>query len=295
MNSLPQRAESCDLGNTAVLTIIASGIFFVGLMFVCLKAPDKRPLDKEYGINYEDQMDLPRGGDAESALSGGDDYESQGSYPRGSDVYIVSDVASNTDRSLDYAESVGDRSGQSGKSGRSGRSRKSGRGNAYQRPSSDVKHVRSESSASAYSDNISYGGLRGVDIIQEGADVSNRDGRESRSARRFPGACSPDGSAHLVEISKEPPNGSRPYARRGNDAMSAGELTIRRSEQQRISESRLAKIEKMELSIRDESDDMIEKFVEDLNLSFLQDGVEVSDGSPSGLPPARGASKKNYK
>jgi hypothetical protein len=249
-------------------------------------------------------MDLPPAVDAESAMSGGDDYESQGSYPRGSDVYVVSDVASNTDRS-DYAGSVGDRSGQSGRSGRSGRSersrrsRRSGAANAHRRTSSDVKHVRSESTTSANSDNISYGGLRGIDVVREGRggipDVASRDGRESRSARRFPEAPSPGGAIDPVEISKQSPNGFRSRVHPVDDHISATEIAIRRSEQLRISESRVSKIEKMELNTKTGSDDMIEKFVEDLNLSFLQDEVEVTEGSLLGMPSSSTAAKKNYK
>lgn len=280
VDSLAQRAESCDLGSTAVHTIISGCIFFIALMFVCLKAPEKRLLDESYGLKYDNNkshMDEPD--DVESQLSGVNDFESQGSYPRGSDVYIVADAASHTDRSLDY-ESVGGRSARSGHSGRSRRSKASG----ARRGRTELKPVRSETSSA----NSEYG--------REGrrSSLGNRDGRESKSATRFPDDSSREGVANSVDLAKQQNNLRAKGASMdpGFDGrMTAAEIAIRRSEQQRISESRVSKIEKMELSSASQSEDLIEKFVSDLNLSFQQDETEGESGSleiPSALSLGKG-------
>ena len=293
VNSLPQKAESCSLGSTAVYTIISGCIFFVALMFVCLKAPKKRTLDESYGRNYDEtnnnmqhhyptHLPLPQyppqypeaqhhdphlrrqsinstdmhsngggqGRDLETALSGVD-YASQGSYPRGSDVYIVGgESPSQTSRqSIEGFESVGGRSVRSGKSMKSVKSSRS-RGRP---PRPELKTVRSESSSGAHSDGSSL----------FGRDASGREGRDDADAIYHPGGSS--------ILSKQSSGGF-------DDRMSAAEIAIRRSEKQRISESRVSKIEKMELSSVAEADDLIEKFVSDLNLSFHQDETDIGGG-----------------
>jgi hypothetical protein len=281
-DSLAQRAESCDLGSTAVHTIVSGCIFFIALMFVCLKAPEKRVLDENYGVRYNGNKDqMNESPDVESQLSV-HDYESQGSYPRESDVYIVAESASHTDRSADY-ESVGGRSARSGHSGRSRRSRSSG----MRRGRSDVKTVRSETS-SANSEVLPYGREGRKSRYGGGREGGrgNRDGRESKSAHRFPDDSSREGVAESVELVK-PPNNLQAQGGGINagfdDRMSAAEIAIRRSEQQRISESRVSKIEKMELSSASQSEDLIEKFVSDLNLSFQQDEADGELEMPSVL------------
>lgn len=273
VDSLAQRAETCDLGTTAVHTIVSGCIFFIALMFVCLKAPEKRDLDVHYGLKYDNKDPMDGSADVESQLSGVNDYESQGSYPRGSDVYIVAESVSHTDRSVDY-ESVGGRSGRSGHSG----SRR-GRSSGLRRGRSDLKIGRSETS-SVHSEAFSYG--------RDGRRASRhgRDGRESKSAARFPDDCSRDDVAESVDLSKQQSHlvshGDSMDAS-FDDRMTAAEIAIRRSEQQRISESRVSKIEKMELSSASQSEDLIEKFVSDLNLSFQQDEMEGESG-PVELP-----------
>ena len=273
VDSLAQRAETCDLGNTAVHTIISGCIFFIALMFVCLKAPEKRLLDENYGIKYDNKGHMEDSGDVESQLSEVNDFESQGSYPRGSDVYIVGESASHTDRSVDY-ESVGGRSARSGHSGRSRRSRASG----MRRGRIEVKSGRSEASST----NSEYNRADGRRARRQGG---TRDGRESKSAPRYPDDSSREGVAESVDLPKQPSNllsrEESMDASSFDDRMTAAEIAIRRSEQQRISESRVSKIEKMELSSASQSEDLIEKFVTDLNLSFQQDeegdsGVELS-------------------
>lgn len=50
--SLPRTAE-CSLGSTAIYGIASGIIFLVCLILVCLKAPDRRELEPNYGLDVE--------------------------------------------------------------------------------------------------------------------------------------------------------------------------------------------------------------------------------------------------
>lgn len=56
-DSLPRVAEECDMGATGAYTIASVSIFFISLILVCLKAPEKRPLESNYGTDFEDDFD----------------------------------------------------------------------------------------------------------------------------------------------------------------------------------------------------------------------------------------------
>ena len=50
VNSLPQTAESCQLGESAYFSIAAGAFLLVGLLLVCLKVPHERELDPHFGV-----------------------------------------------------------------------------------------------------------------------------------------------------------------------------------------------------------------------------------------------------
>jgi hypothetical protein len=53
VNSLPEEAQSCQLGISAYVGIAAVVIHFVSLLSICLKAPEKRHLDPNFGIRQD--------------------------------------------------------------------------------------------------------------------------------------------------------------------------------------------------------------------------------------------------
>jgi hypothetical protein len=58
VDSPPTSAESCVLGRSAYAAIAAGCIQLVGLLMVCLKAPRKRELDPDFGIQYRTGAEL---------------------------------------------------------------------------------------------------------------------------------------------------------------------------------------------------------------------------------------------
>lgn len=60
--SLAQVAKDCTLGTTSFFSIAAGAVFFLSLLCVCLKAPEKRVLDMDFGT----RTDLDNGESLES-------------------------------------------------------------------------------------------------------------------------------------------------------------------------------------------------------------------------------------
>lgn len=52
-NSSPQVAEDCVLGSTSFLVVASGAIFFLCVLLVCLKAPEKRILESDYGTRTD--------------------------------------------------------------------------------------------------------------------------------------------------------------------------------------------------------------------------------------------------
>lgn len=59
-DSLPRVAEECAMGATGAYTIASVAIFFISLILVCLRAPELRPLESNYGTDFEDDFDGPQ-------------------------------------------------------------------------------------------------------------------------------------------------------------------------------------------------------------------------------------------
>ncbi|KAL7565306.1 hypothetical protein ACA910_014594 [Epithemia clementina (nom. ined.)] len=50
---VPEPAESCTLGESAIQSIVAVSLLLIALLLVCLKVPDERQLDPHFGIPEE--------------------------------------------------------------------------------------------------------------------------------------------------------------------------------------------------------------------------------------------------
>ena len=73
--SMPQSARSCTLGRTGYFIIASTVVFFGALVMICLKAPKLRILKEDYGDTYQDNYM----GNAQMVHSGSlaDDPENQ--------------------------------------------------------------------------------------------------------------------------------------------------------------------------------------------------------------------------
>jgi len=280
VNSLAQKAESCSLGSTAVYTIISGCIFFVSLMCVCLKAPKKRLLDETYGQppfednnpNVLSQHGLHNSGimfldgnqrqqsgvDLESShLDGGADHAFQESFPRQSDVYVIDETTHYPDYPINDFDSFSARSGKSMRSNRSNRSSLGGRRRSNRQRSLELTRVHSECSSEGQT--LSSKGSR----RRDSRSVSSRDGREMKALRRLPEDRRDDvaGETSSLSVTKS----------LYDDRVSAAEISFRRAERQRISESRMSKIVLLEQKAIAENTDLIDKFVEELDKSFQEE------------------------
>lgn len=70
VNSLPQPATSCTLGESAILCIISGSLLLVGLLMVCLKVPIARELDPHFGVSQSSSIS---GGTSGDGVGGGGD------------------------------------------------------------------------------------------------------------------------------------------------------------------------------------------------------------------------------
>lgn len=252
-DSLPRIAEDCSLGATGHYAIAAGAVFFLCLILVCLKAPEKRKLDTEYGLELDpdvSDLDSPRQyGQSESSfvpagsadiydLEGGsqDRYSSTSQPPlsrirttpnNAHNVHLTPAGARKVSR-VDPDYSYGDETGT-------------------EYSESYNKH----SSTSASDDNKVED-----DLISE--RLKNLDPEEDRYTAK---------PQEEFEDERGPNDRYQPSKPPATAGKSSGKS-------KNISESRLHTIERMKLNTTGESEDMIEKFVNELNVSFQAETKE---------------------
>ena len=101
--SLPQVAESCELGKTSYFAIAAAVCFFISLVLVCVVSPKKRELDEDFGeeiVYAEGSAEIAAGfeGDTLNEL----DLNLSNIYPDESFIVVQKHGE------YDYASSLGD-------------------------------------------------------------------------------------------------------------------------------------------------------------------------------------------
>jgi hypothetical protein len=288
--SLPRVAESCVLGATGQYSIAAGAVFFTALILVCLKAPEKRLLKKHYGSNdYDDQGDLESGneyGHSDGSFGVTIDHM----YIEGRDSYDEHRLNTGGDR--ERAEMIYTPRG----------SRRTLEEEILFSPGAPSRLPDGEDEA--HMDDFSYGlderksayyrSSRGSDdqsMISDGRDSDNQHRRVSLDSR--------DEADILVMArmktldSSEDRYTAKPVSEKDNpekdDRYQPTKPPLHPNKSQlpptpvqlaRISASRISTVEKMELNTSIEAaEEMIEKFVSDLNLSFqLDDEQEKGKG-----------------
>lgn len=73
VDSIPQTADSCTLGTSAIYGMVSGALFLVALLLVCLYTPQRRTLDPQYG--QEEEVALSSNHDMARGKAGRDDTE----------------------------------------------------------------------------------------------------------------------------------------------------------------------------------------------------------------------------
>ena len=259
-DSLPRVADTCVLGSTGNYSIAGGAIFFLSLILVCLKAPEKRSLHMHYGEEFGNESDL------ESPHNYG---PSLGSYGEGSQPMYLEEGGS-------FEEN------RHGRHDRSGASEMTYTPRGTRRvPKEDAEHF--DPAYDYRVDERKGFFFRNHNLAGENSSTENSsDGRDpSIQHRRDPSLDYRDDEADDLVMArmKTLDSSEDRYTARPKNEVDDLENDDRYQptkpksiapppDLQRVSESRVHTIEKMELNTTAESEDMIEKFVSDLNLSF---------------------------
>ena len=215
-DSLPRVAEECTLGTTGYYSVAGGIIFFLCLILVCLKAPEKRELKSHYGTDFDHgESDLESAHEyGYSEGSYGEEGESAGMY----DMHDVSDALDMQD--VPYSPN---RYGEPGEFNES-----------MSQTSGPMKGGESSSTLMNNEDLVSQR-LKTLDPAEDRYTAKPKDDEEDEVDDRY----------KPTKPEAAPP-----------------------ATNQTVSESRLHTIERMKLNTNVESEDMIEKFVNELNVSF---------------------------
>jgi hypothetical protein len=245
-NSLPRVAEECSLGTTATFSIAGGAIFFLCLILVCLKAPEKRKLEPHYGTECD-----PGESDLESAQEYG---HSEGSYVEGGSANMY-DMNGSEDRDCyDIRRRISRRGPTRDEAqetqltpGGTRRVSKDDSDFRYGPEHSGGEYGGAMSQVSGFHKRQSSGEFRhGHDLVSE--RLKNLDPEEDKYTARPKDDTDEDRTQDKYQPTKPASSTS--------------------AVDQTVSESRLHTIERMELNTTAESEGMIEKFVNELNVSF---------------------------
>lgn len=240
-NSEPVVAEECSLGKTSYYCIASGATFFLCVLIVCLKAPQKRLLDSDYGI----RPDFEQGETQESAhnfVHGIDSFGDRDLYSEDPD-YDISRTGSSMpdDRSeFQFSQSAG--------------SRQLSRGSRDYRFDMENPPDCADSMSGRFSED--YKSLDTERKIKS-VDAATRDRYTSRIEE-----VSVDSSCDPRYNPKKPSSSSSQQ----NDSG------------QPVSESRLHTAERLRLNSAAEPRDMIERFVNEVNHSFANNEKLVQEG-----------------
>jgi len=220
--SLPRAAEECVLGNTGLYAIAAGTIFFVSLVLVCLKAPQKRKLQSNYGREGYGKEE-----DVENAM---ENVRSDRSYDdKGSAVSYAS-----SDHRFSFSHSRG-----------------TSRGDAPEMRSPDYGSYGEDGFHEGESQTSRPTNLDDDDLIS--VRLKNLDPEEDKYTAKPIDDLEKESTDDRYNPKKPPPIPATP--------------------EQTVSKSRLHARERMELNSAIESEDLIQKFVNDLNISFQVDNT----------------------
>jgi hypothetical protein len=243
VDSLPQSAESCELGTSALAGIAAGSLLLVVLLAVCLKVPEYRNLDPDYGIMYATGSEL----DVEAAAAAASFTNNDGNRD-GDSTQFPNDTSS---KSNSFPDSITD--------------------DAYTTTTPDPQLQLQESTSGCYYDDNDHPDLKKVVSNKAGSigPLEKQQSRDSDTHKSF--ASSGRDSSVSTKSTAAPEPGDPPVkpeflSSTTTNAVGTGSTDIKN---EHVSESRLSKVAQMERSASaQESNEMIDQFVSDLNTAF---------------------------
>jgi hypothetical protein len=242
VDSLPQSAESCELGTSALAGIAAGSLLLVVLLAVCLKVPEYRDLDPDYGVVYATGAEH----DVEAAETAASFNNNDGS--RDHDTTQFANDASS--KSSSFPDSITEDA------------------NTTMTPEQQLQ-LQASTSGCYYDDN-DQPDLKKVGINKGGS--GNLEKKRSRDSDTKSFASSGRGSSVSTKSTQGPEPGDPPVKpeNRSSTSTNTGGTASADIKNEHVSESRLSKVAQMErsASAQESSNQMIDQFVSDLNTSF---------------------------
>jgi hypothetical protein len=241
VDSLPQSAESCELGTSALAGIAAGSLLLVVLLAVCLKVPEYRDLDPDYGVVYATGSEH----DVEAAAAAASFNNNDGSRDHDS-TQFPNDTSS---KSSSFPGSITD--------------------DAYTNTTPDPQ--LQESTSGCYYDDNDHADLKKAGSSKTGGSghLEKQQSRDSDTHKSF--ASSGRDSSVSTKSMAAPEPGDPPTKPEfpSSTAATGGTVSTTDNKNEHVSESRLSKVAQMERSASaQESNQMIDQFVNDLNTAF---------------------------
>jgi hypothetical protein len=247
-DSLPRVAEECTLGPTGHYAIAAGTVFFLSLILVCLKAPEKRILRSHYGTdNEQSEQDLE--------MDHHDYAASEGSYGEGSVEMYDDDHAHGGSYEESQVACLGSSHTDVQELQYSPRSKRSKEEPAY----------GYDSEKGGSSKGGSFFGSKAVDDASTECLDARKPKIDEAKSLAVSRMRTLDSSEDKYRAKPKDETEVESPDDRYQPTKPAPTIVV---PDQTISESRKKTIEKMELNTNSGSEDLIEKFVSDLNLSF---------------------------
>ncbi len=256
VDSLPQTAQSCQLGQSGYYTIAAITVFLISFLLVCFTAPKKRQLDESYGLSYQLEEGSEQGSFPETSYQGDEALF----FPTvGNQGYVL--TGKSFHRSIDKSQG----------------------GSSYDDHSSEERTNVSNNSVRSNNNIVldevvtkSIGSFDCMPTTSHSPISNQRQTMESSSSSGGETGCddreepSNGRKQHLQETREDALDADLKPEPRKSVATSVTSPKIP-SPAVRISDSRLSRAEKLQLATQTESNELIDKFVMDLDKSFQVD------------------------
>jgi len=247
VDSRPQSAEGCGLGQSGIFGVTAAALFLVSLLMICLNTPEQRVLDPDYGLFF---------------VTGNEhDLEAQRGH-----VHHHEDGIEVTDRVDDDFEShIG----------------------GHSKPPSDGDY-------NVYGDTDSEFDVYTTNPLTPTGNLLRNSHSDQRSAATSSMGTNP--SQYACESSsssaqKTTMTSLSLASTKEHDVAAAGSSEQQDDRpKQRVSESRVSKLEQMELNVSAGTDSMLQDLVSDLNTSLGAVDISAEELLPPGN--SRGAAKE---